>query len=74
MTNAAVLRDRVTQMVWAGNAMVGCSLALLGGLLACRTFGNLDLALFGAPVSVIAIGSGVGLVACAVWRMRQAGA
>jgi hypothetical protein len=54
--------------------MVGCSLALLGGLLACRTFGNLDLALFGAPVSVVAIGSGVGLVACAVWRMRQAGA
>ena len=66
-------RDRVTHMLWIGNAVVGIFFALLGGLISSETFGyNLHVSVFGMPAGTLLATSGISLFICAVWRIRPA--
>jgi len=67
-------RSALAQTLWIGNATAGGALALLGGLLACETFGyRMYLVVLGQPIQAFyagALGAAIGAatVVAAIWR------
>jgi hypothetical protein len=68
-------KSAIAQTLWIGNAAAGGALALLGGLLACQTFGyRMYVVVLGAPIQAFyagAVGAAVGTLAVvtAIWRL-----
>jgi hypothetical protein len=66
----------VAQTLWISNATAGGILAMLGGLLACQTFGyHMYLVVFGQPVQAFYAGAGGAAVGTAamiasIWRLE----
>jgi hypothetical protein len=65
----------IAQTLWIGNATAGGALALMGGLLACETFGyRIYVIVLGQPIQAFyagALGAAVGTAAivAAIWRL-----
>lgn len=69
-----VSKSAIAQTLWIGNAAAGGILAMLGGLLACETFGyRMYLVVLGEPIQAFyagAVGAALGtvIVIGAIWR------
>jgi hypothetical protein len=69
-------RSVVAQTLWIGNATVGGILALLGGLLACETFGyRMYVVVFGQPLQAFYAGAagaalGAAAMVASIWRLE----
>ena len=67
-------QSAIAQTLWIGNATAGGVLALLGGLLACETFGyRMYVVVLGQPIQAFyagAVGAALGAAAVvgAIWR------